>query len=50
MMNGLPDEPNTGSTIDTSRANFSLVPIVERAHAEVTHFGKTQTAPADGLV
>ncbi len=34
------------STIDTSMADGSLIPIEERDHAEVTHCGGTQTAPA----
>jgi methylthioribose-1-phosphate isomerase len=38
------------STIDTSLADGSLIPIEERAHAEVTSLGGVQTAPADVLV
>lgn len=33
------------STIDASLAEGALIPIEERAHAEVTHFGGAQTAP-----
>jgi methylthioribose-1-phosphate isomerase len=33
------------STIDASLADGALIPIEERPHAEVTHCGKTQTAP-----
>jgi len=34
------------STIDASLADGSLIPIEERDHAEVTHWGGIQTAPA----
>jgi methylthioribose-1-phosphate isomerase len=33
------------STIDASLADGGMIPIEERDHAEITHFGGTQTAP-----
>jgi methylthioribose-1-phosphate isomerase len=38
------------STIDTTLAEGSLIPIEERAHDEVTHFGGARTAPEGVLV
>jgi methylthioribose-1-phosphate isomerase len=38
------------STIDASLADGAMIPIEERDHAEVTHFGGTQTAPEGVLV